>query len=208
MKRILCFGDSNTWGFDPATRDRLDEHSRWTRVLARELGKEYEIIEEGLNGRTTVWDDPMEAYRNGREYLIPCLETHRYLDAVIIFLGTNDLKKRMDLSAQKIADGAGELIGIVKESGAGIGGRSPLVLLIAPPPLSSLTDFAEMFEGAEIKSRKFAEEYDRVASVYACAFLDTSKIIVSSPLDGIHLESGEHAKLGAAIAKKIKEMFG
>ncbi|MCW5845462.1 MAG: hypothetical protein KIT77_29690, partial [Caldilinea sp.] len=105
MKRILCFGDSNTWGYDPVSQDRYARNARWPGVLRQQIGAGYEVIEEGLNGRTTVWNDPIEGYKNGRDYLIPCLETHRPLDLVIILLGTNDLKKRFSLSAYDIAQG-------------------------------------------------------------------------------------------------------
>lgn len=99
MKTIVCYGDSNTWGYDPVTMDRLPITQRWTGVLAQELGAGYRVIEEGLNGRTTVWDDPIEGYKNGKEYLIPCLETHRPIDLITILLGTNDLKMRFSVSA-------------------------------------------------------------------------------------------------------------
>ena len=79
MKTILCYGDSNTWGYDPASKGRLGIDARWTGVLARELGTAYRVLEEGLNGRTTVWDDPIEGYKNGREQLVPCLESQRPL---------------------------------------------------------------------------------------------------------------------------------
>jgi lysophospholipase L1-like esterase len=87
VKRILCYGDSNTWGYDPVTQERFDKNERWTGQLSQMLGGNYDVIEEGLNGRTTVWDDPIEGYKNGRDYLIPCLESHKPLDLVIILLG-------------------------------------------------------------------------------------------------------------------------
>ena len=208
MKRVLCYGDSNTWGYNPVTQDRFGKSERWTGQLSRALGSSYDIIEEGLNGRTTVWDDPIEGYKNGREYLIPCLETHKPIDLVIIFLGVNELKKRFSLSAYDIAEGARVLVEIVQKSGAGRMNGAPWVLLLAPPPVGKLTAFAELFEGAEAKSRKFAEHYSRVASEAGCSFLDTSKIITSSDLDGIHFEQSEHAKLGQAVAVKIKELIG
>jgi lysophospholipase L1-like esterase len=206
MKRILCYGDSNTWGYDPVTKDRFDEYTRWTRVLGNTLGAAYEIIEEGLSGRTTVWNDPIEGYKNGKEYLIPCLETHRPLDLVILMLGTNDLKKRFSLSAYDIAEGAKVLVGIVQNSKAGANGQAPQVLLLAPPPTTTLTDYAEMFEGAEGKSKKFSSHYARVAATLECKFLDTATVIISSPLDGIHFETGEHYKLGQTVAVKVKEL--
>jgi len=206
MMRILCYGDSNTWGYDPVALNRFDQNTRWTRVLGKALGGDYEIIEEGLNGRTTVWEDPIEGYKNGQTYLIPCLETHRPLDLVTLMLGTNDLKKRFNLSAFDIAEGVRVLVNIIQKSNAGVNGHTPQLLLMAPPPTTTLTEYAEMFEGAGEKSINFSKYYERVAREMGCAFLDTSKIIVSSPLDGIHFEAGEHEKLGQAVAVRVKEM--
>lgn len=207
MKTILCYGDSNTWGWNPADQDRYGRDERWPGVLKQELGDGYHIIEEGLNGRTTVWDDPIEGYKNGKDYLIPCLETHRPIDLVTIMLGTNDLKIRFSVSAYDIADSAGVLVDIVQRSNAGPDGGAPQVLLMAPPPVGKLTEFAEMFEGAESKSRKLTQHYQRVAEEYGCELLDTSEIIVSSDVDGIHFELSEHQKLGQAVAARIQRIF-
>ena len=140
MKRILCYGDSNTWGYDPVARDRFDAATRWTRVLAASLGADYEIIEEGLCGRTTIWDDPVTEYRNGRTYLIPCLDTHCPLDLVVLMLGTNDLKSRFSLSAYDIAAGAGVLVDLVQRSEAGRNGRPPLSAACRSDVGTSLAD--------------------------------------------------------------------
>lgn len=208
MKTILCFGDSNTWGYEPVAANRYGRTVRWAGVLQQELGSDYLIIEEGCNGRTTVWDDPIEGFKNGKEYLPPCLVSHKPLDLVIIMLGTNDLKKRFSLSAYDIADGAGVLVDIVQKSDTGPDGRPPKVLLLAPPPLAKLTDFAEMFEGAEEKSRRLGQHYQRVALEYGCEFMDTAAVIVSSDLDGIHFAASEHKKLGQAVAARVKEILG
>ncbi len=207
MKTILCYGDSNTWGYNPATAERFDRLERWAGVLRQALGEGYLVIEEGLNGRTTVWDDPIEGYKNGKSYLIPCLETHRPLDLVIIMLGTNDLKMRFSLPAYDIANGAGVLVDVVQKSEAGYDGRAPQVLLLAPPPVTTLTEFSEMFAGSLEKSKRFAQHYRRVAEEYGCHFLDTGQVILSSPLDGIHFELEEHRKLGLAVAEKVKEIL-
>ncbi len=207
MKTVLCFGDSNTWGYDPVTLTRLPRDVRWTGVLRRELGEGVWVIEEGLNGRTTVWDDPLEGHKNGREYLIPCLETHRPLDLVVLMLGTNDLKKRFSLSAYDIANGAGVLVDIIQKTPAGPEGVPPGVLLLAPPPVGHLSDFSQMFEGAHTKSQLFSDEYARVAAQFGCPLLDTALIIASSDLDGIHFEAPEHAKLGQAVAEKVKQLL-
>jgi lysophospholipase L1-like esterase len=166
------------------------------------------MIEEGLNGRTTVWDDPIEGYKNGKEQLIPCLTSHKPIDLVIIMLGTNDLKRRFSVGAYDIAEGAGALVEIVQKSDCGPQKRAPKVLLMAPPPVARLTEYAEMFEGAEVKSRRFSEHYQRVAQEYGCEFLDTAQVIVSSDLDGIHFEISEHQKLGQAVAARVREILG
>jgi lysophospholipase L1-like esterase len=206
MKTVLCYGDSNTWGYEPASGDRFSEDLRWPGVLARELGSEFRVIEEGLNARTTVREDPVEEYKNGKDYLRPCLESHRPLDVVIIALGVNDLKARFFASASDAADGAGILVTIAQRSGAGPDGSPPVVLLMAPPPVGRLTELAEMFAGAEEKSRGFARQYRRVAEKYGCELLDAGEQVRASDLDGIHLEVGEHRKLGEAVAARVKEM--
>lgn len=210
-QRILCFGDSNTWGYDPQGQSRFDEHTRWTRVLAKALGAGYEIIEEGLNGRTTVWDEPLESElasdKNGRKYLGPCLESQTPLDGVILMLGTNDLKQRFGVPASDIALGVRALAGVVQRSRSGRGNAAPPLLLMAPPPLAPLTEgmrLAEMFAGGEAKSRRFAALYAEVAAATGSEFFDTSTVIVSSPIDNIHFEAAEHRKLGEALAVRVR----
>jgi lysophospholipase L1-like esterase len=208
MRRILCFGDSNTWGYDPATEDRFDDQTRWTGVLQAALGGDFTVIEEGLNGRTTVWNDPIEGYKNGHDYLVPCLETHRPLDLVVLMLGTNDLKRRFSLSAYDIAQGVAVLLRAISYSKAGRDGHAPRVLLLAPPPVAKLTGFGEMFEGSEAKSLLLGQHYRAVAVEYNVAFLDTSTVIRSSDLDGIHFEAEEHTKLGRAVAHEVLALVG
>ena len=208
MKEVLCYGDSNTWGYNPATQERYTRDERWTGVLQKNLGDGYHVIEEGLNGRTTVWDDPIEGeHKNGKTYLVPCLETHQPLDLVIIMLGTNDLKKRFSASAYDVAQGAGVLVDIVNKSVCGRNGKPPKVLLLAPPPLGKLTELAEMFEGGLEKSRKFSQYFQQVAREHSCEFFDTSTVIRSSDIDGIHLEKQDHKALGEAVAEIVKKIL-
>lgn len=210
MKTILCYGDSNTWGYSPSTQDRYGRDERWGGVLRNTLGEEYLVIEEGLNGRTTVWDDPVEGiHRNGRTYLTPCLESHQPIDLVVIMLGTNDLKQRFGVGAFDIARGASVLVQIVQKSETGPNGEAPKVLLLAPPPTAELagTDFAEMFKGAEEKSKNFSREFRLIAGSLGCEFLDMADVIVSSKLDAIHLDAEEHLKLGQAVAARVREIF-
>ena len=209
MKTVLCYGDSNTWGSDPETGGRFAPDVRWPGVVASELGDGFHVIEEGLGGRTTLRDDPIEGiHKNGRTYLTPCLESHRPIDLVTIMLGTNDLKERFSASASDIAQAAASLAEMVSRSRCGPDGGAPLVLLISPPPVGRLTDFAGMFRGAEEKSRRFSEYYRYFAENEGCGFLDAGEIMVSSDIDGIHFEAGEHRKLGEAVATRVREMLG
>jgi lysophospholipase L1-like esterase len=130
------------------------------------------------------------------------------VDLVVIFLGTNDLKHRFGLSASDIAQGAGVLVRMAQSCPFGPPNAAPEVLLLAPPPVAKLTEFAPMFEGAAVKSRELGKRYRAVAEELGCHFLDTSTIVHSSDLDGIHLEPAEHIKLGNAVAGKVREIFG
>jgi len=206
-KEILCFGDSLTWGWDPVTRGRYPFEKRWTGILQRELGENYHVIEEGLNGRTTIWDDPIEGEKNGKKYLIPCLESHMPLDLVIIMLGTNDLKLRFNVSAFEIAAAADSLVQIVQKSRTGRNHQSPQVLLVSPPPLGKLTDWEEMMTGGLEKSKKLAKYYEMFAHDHGYHFLDAGKFVVSSDVDGLHWEAGENEKFGKAVAEKVRQIF-
>jgi len=205
---ILCYGDSNTWGSDPASGRRFAPDVRWPGVLAATLGEDYRIIEEGHSGRTTVRDDLIETNRNGRTYLTPCLESHQPLDLVIVMLGTNDLKARFGVSASDIAQGAGELGQMVRRIARTEDDRPTPVLLVAPPPTVTLSGYDQMFAGADEKSRQFAHYYTLAAEWYRCAFFDAGSVAVTSPIDGIHLEAPEHRKLGEALAAEVRRLVG
>jgi len=204
---VLCFGDSLTWGWNPVDRGRYPFEKRWTGILQKELGINFHIIEEGLNGRTTIWDDPVEGEKNGKKYLVPCLESHKPLDLVIIMLGTNDLKLRFNKSAFEIAAAADSLAQIVQKSRTGRNYQSPEVLLISPPPLGKLTNWEEMMEGGYEKSKKLAQYYEMFAKDNQYHFLNAGEFVKTSDLDGLHWEEGENLKFGKAIADKVKQLF-
>ncbi len=207
MYELMCFGDSNTWGYSPISKERFPWDKRWTGVLQKELGAGCRVIEEGLNGRTTVWEDPVEGDKNGKRHLVPCLESQAPLDLVVLMLGTNDTKKRYSAPSSDIAQGVGVLIDIIQKSAAGRAGKAPAVLLLAPPPFGRLTEFADMLEGGAEKARSLGPLYRQVAAAHGCAFFDTSAVIKSSDLDGIHLEESEHAKLGRAVAVEVRKIL-
>lgn len=211
MPIVLCYGDSNTHGTKPmrdlATQDRYGPEERWTGVLRRELGAGWTVIDEGLPGRTTVHDDPIEGeHKNGRRYLLPCLESHGPVDLVTLMLGTNDLKARFSLPASDIAIGIEVLLEIIAASGAGPGGAAPKVLLIAPPPLARLDLFADMFTGGTEKSRRLGDLYAAVAKRHGTAFLDAGTVIKTSDGDGIHFDADALVPLGQAVAANLKRM--
>ena len=208
-KTVLCYGDSITWGKNPADEKRMSADERWTGVLGNGLGNDYSVIEEGLYGRTTVWDDPVSgAYKNGLNYLIPCLDSHKPIDLCILMLGTNDLKKRFSLSATEIARGITVLVEVIMKSETGPEDSAPKILLLAPPQITKTSKFSDEFRNSYNKSQKLPGYYARIANDYSLEFLDTSKIIVASELDGVHPDVGEHLKLGNAVLKKVKEIHG
>jgi len=208
VSTVLCYGDSNTWGYDPATRARYPPHTRWTGVLAARLGAEYRVIEEGLNGRTTRWDDPIEVGRNGLTYLRACIESHQPLDLIIVMLGTNDLKRRFDLSASDIAQSAAHLAETAWRFAQAPDGSHAEVLLVAPPAVCTLTEFDQMFDGAREKSRQFSRYYRLAAGWRHVPFFDAGSVIVSSEKDGIHFDADEHRKLGEALADEVRRLVG
>ena len=201
MKTVLCYGDSNTWGYRADNAERFSKDVRWTGVLSAQLGSGFAVIEEGLNGRTTVFDDPIEGHKNGETYLTPCLDSHAPIDLVIIMLGTNDLKLRFSVSAYDIAGGMEKLIRIIKSSESGVGHTAPKILLMCPAPVGKLTDFAEMLEGAVEKSQGLSRYYSDIASRYDISFLDVGSVAKSSDVDGIHYDEAAHKAIGQNVAK-------
>jgi len=206
MKNILCFGDSNTWGYVPGTGNRYPRQIRWTGLLQNLLGDSFFIIEEGLNGRTTVLDDPTRIAKNGMTYLRPCLDSQAPIDLVVMMLGTNDCKHRFGLSAFDISEGVAMLVSIIMQSGSGINGKAPQILLVSPPLIAVAPSKADLFSGAEEKSRQLAFHVQQVATNTASHFLDAAKHCSVSPIDGIHLDEAGHLALAQAIAGKINSL--
>ena len=215
MKTILCYGDSNTWGYDPVASAgapaavRHGWRERWTGVMQTFLGEGYRVVEEGLNGRTTVHTDPLEEGRNGREYLLPCLLSHKPIDVVVLMVGTNDLKARFGLPAGDVAEGAAQLVQLIRRSQAGPTSRAPAVLLVCPPvvtELGHLPQIEEKFRGAPEKSRRLPPLYEAWAEQLGCSFLNSQTVVNTSLRDGLHLEALEHGKLGEAMAEAIRKI--
>lgn len=207
MTTILCYGDSNTYGYNPVNGLRYPKDVRWTGVLQKMLGEEYEVIEEGCNGRTTVFEDVAEPWKAGLGYLKPCLNTHKPIDFVIMMLGSNDLKRMFHASAQEIADGAEELVKVIKEFTKEKQGYIPKVVLVSPPEIGkdiAASEFARSFdEDAIIRSRELSVLYERIAKKYGCIFFDAAKVVESSRVDSLHLMPEAHKKLAEAFYDRI-----
>ena len=212
MRHILCYGDSNTWGYTPGTGVRFSPQVRWPGVVRRLLGEGWEVLEEGLNGRTTVYNNPMSDGRDGGAYLLPCLLTHKPLDLVVLMLGTNDLRFT---DAWGAAEGAAALVKKIRlynrmEESTHIFPGKPRILLIAPILAHADLDNRDVIERCRSypqKSRGFAAAYAAVAAELGVDFLDAAAYADPSAVDGIHMEASGHAALGEAVARKVREIF-
>jgi lysophospholipase L1-like esterase len=204
MKTILCYGDSLTWGYNPRDGTRYPFDQRWPGVLQSELGSDFRIIEEALNGRTTVTESWLLPNRSGRAMLGPLLESHAPIDLCILMLGTNDVGPSYHLTASEVAFGCLALIWTIQKSQAGPAGGAPELLLIAPPALGAVSGLMELFyKGGEEASRALAKAYKTVADASACHFLDASKYLEVSKVDGVHLDPPAHRLLAMEIKKIV-----
>jgi lysophospholipase L1-like esterase len=205
QKTIMCFGDSNTWGFPPDCGARYDRQTRWPGVLQQQLGEGYYVVEEGLPGRNTVWDDPVEGGKNGLKQLVPLIHSHMPLDLLIIMLGTNDLKNRFSVSPLDISWSIGRLVKAARESGHPLLGEAPEVLVLCPPPLADLSNspFEGILIGAEEKSGQLSSVLGTFCEENNIRMFDAGRVVQTSPVDGVHWEKEEHFKLGAAVAAQV-----
>lgn len=218
MKNILFFGDSNTWGSiasSVATEEpskRYDVQTRYTCVAEKALGEGYACIEEGLCGRTTIYTNPDEAYKNGETYLLPCLLSHRPLDLVVMMLGTNDLRLRFTPTVEHLGDGIRRMIEIVKTCPtAGAGGVPPKVLIVSPIHIQKPNGRTDYYndrggEAGEALAAHFATVYSKVADETGCAFLDAALYATADKADGLHMDGASHIALGKAVADAIRQM--
>lgn len=208
---VLCYGDSNTYGYNPENGMRYAKRIRWTGKLQELLGEKYEVLEEGCNGRTTVFEDPVEGWKRGIDYIKPCLNTHKPVDCVVMMLGSNDLKKTFHATSMEIAEGAGKIVEVIKDFCKEKQGFEPKILLVAPPVIGENIcqgSFRASFDETAVeRSKEFGVIYENVAKKCGCYFLDAGLYVKSSPLDSLHLSRGAHRKLGVEIGKFILQQF-
>ncbi|SET76806.1 Lysophospholipase L1 [[Clostridium] aminophilum] len=208
MKTVLCYGDSNTYGYVPETGMRYPKNVRYPGRLQLLLGDEYAVIEEGCNGRTTIHDDPIDGWKNGLDYLKPCLNSHKPVDIVILMLGSNDLKETFHLTAREIADGAGTLVDVIRSFTAEKQGFVPTIILVSPPEIGTgirrSPFFGAFCETAVAESGKFPECYQRVADRKGCVFFNAAKYVSPSEFDSLHLTPEGHRVLAEELCKVIR----
>ncbi|MDR2478464.1 MAG: SGNH/GDSL hydrolase family protein [Treponema sp.] len=208
MKTILCYGDSNTWGYNPRTGGRYDNKTRWPMVLNEILNRDappenpaWQVVAEGQNGRTSCREDPVEGDRNGLRQLIPILESHKPLDAVVVMLGTNDLKQRFNPTAYDIARGVQLVVKAIQGSGTGPDNSAPRALMICPPAIVESPVYSHLFGGSIALSETLPPLFRDMAQECGADFLEAGRFVRSSPADGIHLDPEDHRKLAEAAAE-------
>ncbi|HKE28653.1 MAG TPA: SGNH/GDSL hydrolase family protein [Bryobacteraceae bacterium] len=212
MKQILVYADSLTWGIIPDTRLRLPFEERWPGVLENALnaaGLQVRVIEDCLNGRRTVWDDPFKPGRNGLEGLAERIEIHSPLALVILMLGTNDFQFCHPYNdAWAAAQGVAALVNEIRKAPIEPGMPVPPILVIAPPLIRSPKGpIAPKFKGAETRCAGLADVYRQMADGLGCSFLDAHTITSSSRVDGVHLDADQHGKLGLALAERVRAIL-
>lgn len=220
MKTILCYGDSNTWGyaaekFDTTTLqiERYPRNVRWTGRLQMLLGQDYYVVEEGLSGRTTNVDaiDPPD--RNGARYLPPCLYTHAPIDLVILMLGINDLKNNYHRSAEDVANGLKELITIIQSTKYGPQlNTAPAILLIGYPEVSTDTGGAlygnqDLFKNGIARSQQFASLFEKLAKEKNCHYFNAAPYIHLNERDGLHFDEECHRIFADLMVKEVKKIL-
>ena len=212
MKNIMIYGDSNTWGYTPGTGVRYAPDVRWTGVCQKALGDEYHIIEEGMNARTSSYDDPWDMWRNGRDYLPGALISHKPLDLLVISLGTNDLKFTDAFGAAKGVDALMHFTDMVqgKKESSLVFPQGVKILVIAPIELGKGVDDnpGSTVCGKYKESTRFMELYPIFCKNRGAELLNAAEFAQPSPIDNVHMSPESHKSLGLAVAAKIKEILG
>lgn len=207
MRRILIYGDSLSWGIRPGTRERFSFDQRWPGVMAgqlRDMQRPVDVIEDCLNGRRTVWDDPFKPGRNGLAGLEQRMEVNAPLHLVMLLLGTNDFQVMHSHDPWASAQGVATLVGAIRRAPVEPGMPVPDILVIAPPEIQRARGaIAPKFRNADIKAVGLNAALRTVAEDTGCLFFDAADVTRSSRVDGVHLDADQHAQLGAALAARV-----
>jgi len=210
MKTILCYGDSNTWGYIPGSREkRHPRNVRWTGVLQQLLGDDYYVIEEGLNGRTTCFDDPTWPGRNGYKTLYNTLESNYPIDLIVIMLGSNDAKHWLPGVPQACGEAMEQYAKMIRKGGYGPDGKEPEILLVAPLnilPCFTSPNFDKVGSIEFVKQLPY--HYKRYAEALDLHFWDASPVTLPDEADGLHMNAEGHKAFAGAIQKVILDIIG
>jgi lysophospholipase L1-like esterase len=214
-RTVLCFGDSLTWGYDPRSGEsalRYGFTERWTRRLQAELGSSYYVIESGLSGRTTVFDDPVMGDMSGLAHLPTALSTHMPLDLVVIMLGTNDAKTLYGVNGDIIARSLGRLLDVVSKSGCGPGGKAPRALVVVPPAMGDVsgTLLEPLFDPVHSRAalERLRETCPGIAAAFGAHCFDINQVVGPGITDGIHFDPESLQPVATALAATIRSLFG
>src|SRR5258707_3751219 len=212
MQQVLVYSDSLSWGIVPTTRKRLPFDARWPGVMEIALAERHQsvrVIEDCLNGRRTVWEDPFKPGRNGLAGLAQRIEINSPLALVMLMLGTNDFQSMHPHTAWHAAQGIATVVTAIRQAPVEPGMPTPPVLVIAPPPiLTPRGPLAAKFTGAAGKSAGLADAYRDIAGEIGCDFFDAGSVTPASAVDGIHLDADQHARLGKALAGFVAGFAG
>lgn len=212
-KHIVCFGDSNTHGYCAMNDGRFTEEERWTCLLQKNLGEEYLILEEGLSGRTTCFDDALFEGLSGLNYIYPCLMSHEPVDLLVIMLGTNDTKERFGASAPCIGLGMKRLVQKAISVTDCWKDKKPNILIVTPQNIGKEYENSgvrgTMGAGCAEKSQGLGKEFKEIARLTGCHYLDANEAVTAAPndIDHMHLTKEGHRQLAEALTEKIKEIL-
>ena len=211
MEQLLVYGDSLSWGIVPDSRRRFAFHQRWPGVMERQLGlagAHVRVIEDCLNGRRTVWEDPFKPGRNGLVGVEQRIESHSPLALVIVALGTNDFQSVHQHNAWHSAQGVAAVVAAIRRAPIEPGMPVPPVLIVAPPPAQKPKGtMAAKFDGSRSRSNGLDAELAHVAEAMDCAYFDASSVVSTSRVDGVHLDEDQHLTLGTAMARVVKPLL-
>ncbi|MCH2112411.1 MAG: SGNH/GDSL hydrolase family protein [Planctomycetes bacterium] len=208
IKTVLCFGDSNTWGYRPTNGSRFGYEERWTGILQHQLGDHFHVVEEGLNGRTTIHSETERQFRSGLDLLPVILESHHPIHAVTVMLGTNDLKVKFSRSPKEISEDLQHLCEKCLINNPNLIQR-PEIILISPSLIGDITDKeqAAEFSGAIQRSKELSEFYKKVAINLGTHFFDASEHVDPSDVDGVHWDANGHLNFAKSLAVYIRTIF-
>ena len=196
MKKVLCYGDSNTFGFNPKDNSRYDENTRWTSVLQNLLGTDYEVINEGMCNRTGFVDNPDGFLFSGAKHFPKFISKYENIDILILWLGTNDLMFQYHVDFETVENGLKNLIELAQT-------KSKRIIIVPPVTLDETIlkgYFSDRFDETSIKkSKEIILAYKKLAETYHCEYFDVNEFVKPSDIDGLHYDETSHK----IIAKNI-----